>query len=453
MNIATKPVERSPVYNVLTTLVGALLMGMLWRVRGTQGWGSSWGLLNAGFIFTLFIISFLGSRKKLGLGWLTITSVTFMLTVPAWGTLLNQITGVLEDSAFERQLNISAFSAVFLMLCLGFGLAVLFGIMLGRAYSDKSWRLVDFVFVLVAFYAVGLLAKATFAHWILELVQPQAGELFSIGLKESGEDGSVWLNYIKHFDNASWAKKICGGRNYFASIKAISSAFSAVAAILTTRFIVKDNRAAKSGAFVCCSFSFAITVSNLFFFFAKGGWHGTQGFALPANVSAWEMWEFATGFIAGGLITAFMLKMKPKEDVDDLFAGKIPPILEEIFTFIFVYITLIGVSVIRPVVERFENSEKQILCSVIAVAVAVLNIAAMSYLCGINGKKIDIHFCAVNMLIIGLMYIFAVYMFVGTSDHIAFNEVGELHNILVIVSFVSTLGWAIYNFIKIRPTK
>ncbi|MEE1283504.1 MAG: hypothetical protein UHK54_01450, partial [Acutalibacteraceae bacterium] len=75
-------------YQLFTILIGALLMGFLWRVRGTHGWGSSWGLLNAGFIFTMFIIMVIGERKKLNFGWLTITSLSFMLTVPAWGTLL-----------------------------------------------------------------------------------------------------------------------------------------------------------------------------------------------------------------------------------------------------------------------------------------------------------------------------------------------------------------------------
>ena len=136
-------------YQLFTILIGALLMGFLWRVRGTHGWGSSWGLLNAGFIFTMFIIMVIGERKKLNFGWLAITSLSFMLTVPAWGTLLDQITGVLFNateisslipfnSAYASDVYCSVPSAVYIMLTLGFGLASLYGIMLGRAYSDKQ---------------------------------------------------------------------------------------------------------------------------------------------------------------------------------------------------------------------------------------------------------------------------------------------------------------------------
>ena len=46
---------KSTTKQIIEIIMGALLMGLLWRVRGEHGWGSSWGLLNAGFIFTLFI--------------------------------------------------------------------------------------------------------------------------------------------------------------------------------------------------------------------------------------------------------------------------------------------------------------------------------------------------------------------------------------------------------------
>ena len=92
----TKNISQSKIYNAVVVLLGALLMGMLWRVRGTHGWGSSWGLLNAGIVFVLFITVAIGERKKMNFAWTSLTALSFMLTVPAWGTLLKQITGVLD---------------------------------------------------------------------------------------------------------------------------------------------------------------------------------------------------------------------------------------------------------------------------------------------------------------------------------------------------------------------
>ena len=109
-------VKNNKLFNVFAVLAGAMLLGFLWRVRGENGWGSSWGLLNAGFVFTMFIILVKGERKKLDMSWITLTSLSFMLTVPAWGTLLNQITGVLQQPQTEGEpwLYVSVWSAVLL---------------------------------------------------------------------------------------------------------------------------------------------------------------------------------------------------------------------------------------------------------------------------------------------------------------------------------------------------
>ena len=52
-----------------------------------------------------------------------------MLTCPAWGTLLTQITGVMEVeyAAGTQTVYVSPVSGVILMLCMGFGIPALFG--------------------------------------------------------------------------------------------------------------------------------------------------------------------------------------------------------------------------------------------------------------------------------------------------------------------------------------
>ena len=94
--------KKQTLTNVLTVIIGCLLMGFLWRIRGEHGWGAAWGVLNAGFIYSLFVVLIKGAREKFNIGWLAVTSISFMLTVPAWGTILDQITGVLVEAEFNN---------------------------------------------------------------------------------------------------------------------------------------------------------------------------------------------------------------------------------------------------------------------------------------------------------------------------------------------------------------
>lgn len=444
--------KRGGVNNVVTIFVGALLMGFLWSVRGAYGWGSAWGMLNTGFIYTAFIITVMGGRSKLGLGWLSITSIIFMLTTPAWGTLLYQICGYIKEYNADGQeviaAEVSAPSAVFLMLCTGFGMAVLFGLLLGRAYSDTKWELWHFAAVLIAFYGADLITRAFFGHWILELVQPRAKEVFAEGLRLAEVKGGVWENYMKHFLDDGWAKGIIGGRNYFTSVKAIASAVRAAAAIIAVRFVAEDRRSAKVGLSVSGAFALAITAADVIFFFSGGGWHNAQGFHLPDYVADWGTWEYLTGFIAGMIITAAMLRMKTEEDADDSFVDDVPLVPKEIFTFLSGYVILIGINVVRPLVMRYDRSLYQIFAVIIAAVLAVGIIAFMAKKCGITVNKVDIKYFASHLLLIMTVYDFLVLMFVGGKDYAQYASAQIIPNIFIVLSFAAVMIWEIYIFKK-----
>lgn len=543
-------------YQLFTVLIGALLMGFLWRVRGTHGWGSSWGLLNAGFIFTLFITMVAGARKKMNFGWLAVSSLMFMLTVPAWGTLLDQITGVLFNAseistlvpfnfAFTSDVYCSVPSAIYIMLSLGFGLASLYGIMLGRAYSDKQWKIRHYIILIAVFFAAGLIAKATVSHWILGLIQPQAGEAFETGLKDymltlvsfdalsleelkslaskefieafeatvstdyepafreafkvefienfkltqnldgisfddlkalivqslpkeaveafesavakKSIEGSAWQVYLKHFDDVSWAKKAVPagsiGRNYFQSVEMISLAISAVASLITTRFIIKDKRAANTGFVVCGAFAFAITAADLFFYFGDGGYHQLAENYFGANIAPWSCWEYFTGFIAGGIITAHMLRLKAQEDVEDIAFSKVPEKFNKILTFALGYLFLIGVSIVRPVLERFDESKNQIIYVIISVLVAAGIVAILSKKWGIAAEKSDMVKISCELLPLFMALIFISYMFLCSQSYQNYTSITMLHNIMVIVSLIAVNIWIIIHTSKLKANK
>ena len=543
-------------YQLFTVLIGALLMGFLWRVRGTHGWGSSWGLLNAGFIYTMFIIMVIGERKKLNFGWLAITSLSFMLTVPAWGTLLDQITGVLFNaseiitlvpfnSAFTSDVYCSVPSAIYIMLSLGFGLASLYGIMLGRAYSDKQWKIRHYIILIAVFFAAGLIAKATVSHWILGAIQPQAGEAFETGLKDymltlvsfdalsleelkslaskefietfeatvstdyepafreafkvefienfkltqnlegisfddlkalivqslpkeavdafesavakKSIDVSAWQVYLKHFDDVSWAKKAVPagsiGRNYFQTVEMISLAISAVASLIATRFIIKDKRAANTGFVVCGAFAFAITAADLFFYFGDGGYHQLAENYFGANIAPWSCWEYFTGFIAGGIITAHMLRLKAQEDVEDIAFSKVPEKFNKILTFALGYLFLIGVSIVRPVLERFDESKNQIIYVIISVLVAAGIVAILAKKWGIAAEKTDMVKISCELLPLFMALIFISYMFLCSQSYQNYTSITMLHNIMVVVSLIAVNIWIIIHTSKLKANK
>ena len=333
----TKVKQSNTLQNIITIFIGALLMGFLWRTRGESGWGSSWGLLNAGFVFTFFLILVKGERKKLDFGWFSLTVLSFMLTSPSWGTLLSQITGVLAQDEFSAITNdpvfVSVPSALFLMACMGFGLSTIFALMLGRGFSSKQWKIKDLIIVIAVFFISDLVAKATFSHFIMQFIQPQAVEIFEKGLAASDFDGSVYSVYMQHFNDMAWAKKIIGGRNYYSSIEAISAATRSLASILAVRFAVKDKTSAKVGLVISSTFAFSITLSDLFFFFGNGGYHMEQGYSFGSYIAPWSCWEYFTGFFAGGIITAFMLKLKDEDDVSELAFSAIPVKVKTILTF------------------------------------------------------------------------------------------------------------------------
>ncbi|MBQ6019219.1 MAG: hypothetical protein IJL26_03470 [Clostridia bacterium] len=425
---------------LLETLIGALLMGFLWRVRGTHGWGSSWGLLNAGFVFLLFLTAAVRRKRSPSLLLISLAALSFMLTSPAWGTLLGQITGVLRltlPDGSSEDILISPASGVVMMLCMGFGLAGVFGVLLGRCFSDKKWRVWDYVAVAAAALIVTYAAKATIAHLFVRVAEPQAAEAFADGLKEAGIDGSVFKAYLAHFNSDPWAKKIAGGRNYYACVSAFSAALAAVAAIMTARFIVKDKYAAGTGALVCGAFAFSITVSDLFFFFGDGGYRMAQGFSLPESFAPWSLWEYFTGFFAGGIITFYIIKTsRPEPETPSLLDG-MPRKAGNALFFFLTCIGGIGLNAVRPVLVRLDESKLMIPAT---VAAALIVLAVCLVLCkkyGARWEKIPLPTLSRALCAAFVVYIFILYMFVGEGN---ITSIGMLHNILVCISAAAVLA-------------
>ena len=423
-------------------LAGALLLGMLWRFRGSHGWGAAWGVLACGFVFVLFLTALLGQKKNVSFAVLSATALSFMLTTPSWGTFLSSVTGIQSLSAKGTETATEVFvhpaSALTLMLCLGFGMVAVFGVLLGKCFGGRTWRVRDYVFVLLAFYAVTLLMQATLSHAIFRLLQPESVRVFAADLQAQGIADGVFKTYLRHFGNIDWGKKYVGGRHYFAAIEAISRAVAAAAVLLVVRFLVRDKQAARTGAVVCAAFALAITLSDVWFFLDGGGYHGAQGLALSDRIAAWSTWEYCTGFIAGGLITAYVRRLSVTTGVE--LPQKLQGKPRSVIAYVLFFIGGLGLNVVRPMLVRMERSALQIP----AVAVAALAVIVVSVLvCRKWGATLenvpsDRFACALVAFFSG--YFLLLYLFAYEPQ---IRELRMLHNILVLISYAGVTAWCL----------
>ncbi len=431
---------------IITVLIGGLLLGMLWRARGEHGWGSEAGVFNVGFVFALFLSVVTGSRKKLDFGWLSVTAMSFIATVPAWGPLLNQITGVIRDTEKDGTQEfieqISPASGIFMMLCLGFGLAGIYAILLGRGYSDKRWRVRDIVIIIAVFLVSDQVSRYTFSHWIVNLVQPEAATLFERGLEMAGVEGTAYGVYLEHWGDMSWAKKIVGGRNYFTEVQAVSSAVRALAALLTARFIIKDKVAAKIATVICCAFAVSITVSDGFFYLQNANPADYRDTLLGFDFYAWSCWEYFTGFIAGVIITAYMLSLRKTQDVPELAFENFPEKPKKVLVFMAGYLGTVGVNLVRPIILRFDSTETStIIAAVAGVIFAAAVIALLVWKCGFNAEKISADSFYRILLAIFAVFDILLYFFVCTAEYRNWLEINMLHNVIFAASAVIVTAW------------
>ncbi len=417
----------------LTVLTGAILSGFLWRLRGSNGWGAAWGLLFAGFLFALFLTAALPREKSPSVRLVSLTAFSFMLTAPAWGTLLQQITGVLGGLPEGAEpVYVSPVSGVVFMLLMGFGLAAVYGVLLGRCFSEKAWRLRDYIVLLAVFFAVLLAAQASVSHPLVRLLQPQAARAFEAGLAETGVGKTAYGAYLAHFASEGWAKKIPGGRHYFACVSAVSTALAAAGCILTARFYVKDRFSARTGAFVCGAFAVSITLADLFFFFSAGGYHGAQGFSLPANFAAWSLWEYFTGFLAGGAVTLYLLRRAAGGQTRETLLSKLPEKGVGAVTFLLCCAGAFTLNAARPVLRRLRDTPAGI---PLTAAAAVISLAFCLILCRVFGFSFEkAHPRRLPALLCGtlLCWSFFCYLFIGAPE---IADMDRAHNVLAAVSF------------------
>ena len=422
---------------IFAIIAGACLVGIMWRARGSHGFGAKWGMFAVAFVFVLFVYALYGRRQKMNYEMMPLCAVFAALTAGGWGTLNSQMNGYLSSSAnfvgedVYRNIPISEFSGLAIMLLLGFGWLPLFAICFSSLFSKKKYEFKDFLIYIAVYYITVIISNFTVSHLILDVINPEAVEACAEGLRDAGHDMSPMKAFITEFGSAAWAKKIPFCRNYFTSIKVISSAVGALTSILTVAIVIKDKFTAIVAFFINFACAIAITVADipLILDSDRGFFAGVK---TPAFLSGceWPTWEFFTGFILGLLIMLVIASL-PKQytDAEELFTYT--PLLKNkrysviyngiLTTFFSFVVILVRAFSFRLNESILDNEIFEIVLTVILSAILfypVFKLIRKNILNSSLNKPIDMtpQEFSIKVLPIYLLIVFIVYFFLGTPS-------------------------------------
>ncbi len=349
----------NPWLKALLVLMTAIMTGFMWRVRGTHGWGSMWGMFAVGVMLTLAIFAFFGNRKKMSLEVLPIAVILLGITNGGWGTLNSQMGGYLGSTVtFTGEeavtiAEISPWSGMAAMLLLGFGWMPLYAMFIGSLFSKKEYKIWHYITLIAVFYVVVYAFEFTVAHYIAPFVNSEAVELFKSGLADKGIELSPMMAFIKNFGSEAWFKKIPFGRNYFATVRIISYTAGALVLSLATLIAKKDKVTAFISFSINAICAVSITLADVVmvldsdrgFFKLKN----LPGFLEGGN---WSLWEYLTGFFLGlGIMLLLVCLPKKITGGEGWFEYKMPFKNAKLYAAYSAVVTLLAtfvVTVARP---------------------------------------------------------------------------------------------------------
>jgi hypothetical protein len=211
---------------------------------------------------------------------------------------------------------------------------------------------------------------------VLDLINPQAVECCAEGIEAMGHNMSPMKAFIINFGSAGWAKPIPYCRNYFQSIKVISSAIGALVSSVVVGVVLKDKFNAVFSTLSNLACGIGISVPSLLLAISNEERTAFKNVELPQFISfnAWELWEYFTGFIFGLLLMVVIVCLPKKyTDIEKDFQykslinnEKFRVFYNEVFTMLFSF----GVILARGIGFRaprafFENDAVEIIVTVI----------------------------------------------------------------------------------------
>ncbi|MBQ2904927.1 MAG: hypothetical protein IJE48_11080 [Clostridia bacterium] len=356
----------NPWLKALLVLMTAVMTGFMWRVRGTHGWGSMWGMFAVGVMLTLAIFAFFGNRRKMSLEALPIAVILLGITNGGWGTLNSQMGGYLGSTVpFSGEeavtmAEISPWSGMAAMLLLGFGWMPLYAMFIGSLFSKKEYKIWHYITLIAVFYVVVYAFEFTVAHYIAPLVNSDAVELFKSGLADKGIELSPMMAFIKNLGSESWFKKIPFGRNYYATIRIISYTAGALVLSLAALVAKKDKVTAFISFAINAICAVSITLADVVMVLdADRGFFRLQNLPGFLEGGNWSLWEYLTGFFLGfGIMLLLVCLPRSITGGEGYFEYKIPFKNAKLYAAYSAVVTLLAtfvVTVARPAGMRIAE--------------------------------------------------------------------------------------------------
>ena len=383
-------------------LAFAIMTGFMWRVRGSHGWGSMWGMFAVGVMMVLFIFAFFGNRKKMSYEAIPVAVILMGITNGGWGTLNGQMGGYLGSTVpFTGEeavatIEISPWYGLWVMLLLGFGWMPLFSIFLGSLFSKREYKISNYITIIAVFYVLVAVFMFTLSHFIVPYITPTAVDAFKEGLADKGIEMSPMMAFIKNMGSESWFKKIPFGRNYYASVRIISYSAAALLSSLTVLIAFRDKITAFLSTAINVVMALAITIADVFLIIDSD-----KGFLAKVTPPAflaqgsWSLWEYFTGFLMGlGVMLILVCLPKSITQGEGKFEyeppfekqwlhGAYSTVLTLFFTFVLTIVRPLGMRIADMFIDRGMLEDKEIYEIIL---MAVLGVVGFVY-CAVTVKK------------------------------------------------------------------
>lgn len=375
----------------LMVLAFAILTGFMWRVRGSHGWGSMWGMFAVGVAMILFIFAFFGNRKKMSYEAIPVAVILMGITNGGWGTLNGQMGGYLGSTVpFTGEeavatVEISPWYGLWVMLLLGFGWMPLFSIFLGSLFSKREYKISSYIAIIAVFYALVAVFMFTLSHYIVPYITPTAVDMFKEGLADKGIEMSPMMAFIKNMGSEAWFKKIPFGRNYYASVRVISYSAAALLSSLTVLIAFRDKITAFLSTAINAVMALAITIADVFLIIDSD-----RGFLAKVTPPAflaqgsWSLWEYFTGFLMGfGVMLILVCLPKKITQGEGKFEyeppfkkqwvhGAYSAVLTLFFTFVLTIIRPLGMRIADMLIEKGILKDDEIYEIILMVVLGVI---------------------------------------------------------------------------------
>lgn len=386
----------------LIVLAFAVMTGFMWRVRGSHGFGSMWGMFAVGVMLVLVVFAFFGNRRKMSYEAIPAAIILLGITNGGWGTLNSQMGGYLGSTVpftgeeLTATVEINPYYGLWVMLLLGFGWMPLFSIFMGSLFSKREYKIKNYITIIAVFYVLVTAFMFCISHFILPYISPTAVDMFKEGLANKGIEMSPMMAFIKNLGSEAWFKKIPFGRNYYASIRVISYSAAALLSSLTVLVAFRDKVTAFISTAMNVVMALAITLADVFLIIDSD-----KGFLAKVTPPAflengsWSLWEYFTGFLLGfGLMLIFVCLPKKLVEGEGRFEYEEPfgkkwiqgvysAVLTLFFTFVLTVVRPLGMRIADFFIDRGKLPDEEIYKILIMIVLGVIGFV----FCALTTKK------------------------------------------------------------------